>query len=124
MVAAASQRFPGVEFRNVDLMDRSGQSGLAADWVFASGIFTFRRVRPQHYLETMVARMFSLARKGLAFNSLSAWASRRQDGEFMADPMQVLEFCRTLTPRVALRHDYHPGDFTIYMLADDQRARP
>jgi RimJ/RimL family protein N-acetyltransferase/SAM-dependent methyltransferase len=124
MIAAASKRFPGVQFRNVDLMGERDPSDLAADWVFASGIFTFRRAEPQRYLEAMVARMFSLARKGLAFNSLSAWADRRQDGEFMADPMQVLAFCRMLTPRVALRHDYHPGDFTIYMLAGDQQACP
>jgi hypothetical protein len=51
----------------------------------------------------------------LAFNSLSNWANDQEANEFYADPVQVLNFCRELTPWVVLRHDYHPRDFTVYM---------
>ena len=41
-----------------------------------------------------------------------------KEGEFYTDPLQTLAFCRTLTPWVTLRHDYHSRDFTIYMRKD------
>ncbi len=63
----------------------------------------------------MIEAMFNIARNAVAFNSLSAWAADKEDGEFYADPHEVLQFCRTVTPWVVLRHDYHSRDFTIYM---------
>jgi SAM-dependent methyltransferase len=118
MVQTASRRFPGVSFREADLMGGDVDSELKRDWVFASGIFYLRRHEPFQYMKSAVRKMFGLANKGLAFNSLSSWSDRKGDGEFYADPLQVLMFCRGLKARVALRHDYHPGDFTIYMLKE------
>jgi len=59
--------------------------------------------------------MYALATTAVAFNSLSAWAPDQEAGEFYADPLQVVDLCRRLTPWVVLRHDYHPRDFTVYM---------
>jgi hypothetical protein len=56
-----------------------------------------------------------VCRKAVAFNSLSAWAPAREPGEFYADPVAILTLCRELTPRLALRHDYHPRDFSLFM---------
>ncbi|CDN13322.1 hypothetical protein RintRC_4207 [Richelia intracellularis] len=51
----------------------------------------------------------------MAFNSLSSWGTQKESGEFYADPLATVKFCRTLTPWVILRHDYMQHDFTIYM---------
>ena len=51
----------------------------------------------------------------VAFNSLSSWANDKEKGEFYADPLEVLKFCKTLSPWVVLRHDYHSRDFTIFI---------
>jgi len=59
--------------------------------------------------------MWSWTDQVLAFNSLSTWASRREVGEFQADPTEVLRWCGTLSTRLLLRHDYHDGDFTVQM---------
>jgi hypothetical protein len=56
----------------------------------------------------------------VAFNSLSAWATDQEAGEFYADPLRVVDFCRRITPRVVLRHDYHPRDFTVYLYKTDK----
>jgi hypothetical protein len=85
------------------------------DFVIASGIFYLQQTEPQKYLEHTVEKLFIKSRFGLAFNSLSRWSKQREEGEFYADPLETLSFCRTLTPYVSLRHDYHPGDFTIHM---------
>jgi len=122
MVRTARRRFSDAAFLDIDLMSDPTTLDLRRDWIFASGIFTFRRAEAVRYMESMIATMFGLARKGLAVNSLSAWADRPAGGEFRADPLHFLGFCRALTPFVVLRHDYHPGDFTLYLYNGVQRA--
>jgi SAM-dependent methyltransferase len=113
MVAAARERSPGADFRVGNVLT---EEWAPADYVLASGIFYLRQHEPGKFLQQIIARLFALCRRGVAFNSLSTWSPRRDAGEFYADPVRTVEFCRTLSPRVILRHDYHPGDFTVYLL--------
>jgi SAM-dependent methyltransferase len=114
MVDKARQRFPEMQFRVCDVLDGS-QRVAAHDYVLSSGIFTHCGRSAVEFLEAMVRRMFDLSKRALAFNCLSGWAEKKERGEFHADPLNVVSFCRTLTPRVVLRHDYHPRDFTVYL---------
>jgi SAM-dependent methyltransferase len=109
MIEAARRRQTGTRFERASIEDMSSGSD---DYVLASGVFTFA---DEAALRRDVAAMFRVCRIAVAFNSLSAWADRAKPGEFHADPAATLEFCRSLTPWVVLRHDYHPGDFTIYL---------
>ena len=77
-----------------------------------SGIFTFAN---QSIFEKILTNSFQVSQKGVAFNALSTCAPKQEEGEFYADPLKTLEFCSKLTPKVSLRHDYLPHDFTIYM---------
>ena len=113
MIGVARQRHPDFRFEQIDLATDSIDA--KADYVFSSGLFTFA---DDDRLRDTVKIMFTAANTGLAFNSLSAWAVDKEDGEFHADPLDTLAFCRTLTPRVVLRHDYHPRDFTVYLYKD------
>jgi len=113
LVDAARTRFPEAEFRVADVFT---DDGAEFDFVIASGIFYLRQHEPERFLEQAVARMFARCRRGVAFNSLSTWSARQDAGEFYADPLRTVDYCRTLTPRVVLRHDYHPGDFTVHLL--------
>jgi ubiquinone/menaquinone biosynthesis C-methylase UbiE len=114
MIDAARRRFPKIRLEVRDLMATADTSSRF-DYVVASGIFYLRRIEPQAYLETMVRQMFGLCRRGVAFNTLSAAASRQQSGEFYAQPGETLTRCLKITPRVVLRHDYLPHDFTVYL---------
>jgi SAM-dependent methyltransferase len=119
MVDQARKRFPKARFCDWDLLDDS-RPLKAHDYVVSSGIFAHRRTSPFEFLKAMVRRMFELSRRGVAFNSLSTWATEKVGTEFHADPLKVLAFCRALSPRVALRHDYHPRDFTVYVYKGDK----
>jgi len=66
-------------------------------------------------MKTLIARLYELAAKAVAFTSLSTWSDTLTPGEFHADPAQTLAFCRTLTPRVLVRHDYLPHDFAVFL---------
>jgi SAM-dependent methyltransferase len=114
MVERGRKRFPRVRFDICDLLDPTCR--LAPhDYVLSSGIFTHSGASAFEFLRAMVHRMFDLSKQAVAFNCLSGWAKEREPGEFHADPLEVVSFCRTLTPWVVLRHDYHPRDFTVYL---------
>ena len=85
------------------------------DVVCANGIFYLLGKDARSLMKRAIRRMFGMCTRALAFNSLSHWAPDRVGREFYADPLETLDFCRTLTPWVVLRQDYHPRDFTIYM---------
>ena len=113
MIDTAHTRFPSAEFAVGDLLHAAPAAEY--DYVFASGIFAYRKIEPDAYLHEMVGAMYRRCRRAVAFNSLSDWAPEPEADEFYADPLTTLAFCRTLSPRVALRHDYHPHDFTVYI---------
>jgi SAM-dependent methyltransferase len=114
MIQSARRRFPEHRFETRDLLMEQEPTELF-DYVLASGIFYLRQYEPMRYLESMARRMFAACRKGVAFNTLSIMASQRAPGEFYADPADVLKMCLEITPSVAVRHDYLPHDFTVYL---------
>lgn len=110
----AALRFPDARIICADFQSFAAPPE-SFDFVFASGIFAHRHSGPERYLEASVEKMFGLCCRGVAFNSLSGWALERSSGEFHADPVAVLGFCRRLTCRLGFRHDYHPHDFTVFL---------
>jgi SAM-dependent methyltransferase len=115
LVAVARQRHPGRRFVHGSITDPAVLAGDMFDFVVASGIFATYHQHAQSWMERAVTRMWSLARHGVAFNSLSSWSPTRDPGEYYANPETVLSFCRSLTTRIAMRHDYHPRDFTVFL---------
>ena len=86
------------------------------DYVFASGIFSTYTSDPMEWMQSCIKRMWQWSRRGVAFNSLSAWALEPDPQEFYADPIAVLGGCKPLTSWISMRHDYHSRDFSVYLL--------
>lgn len=114
MVEAASRRYPGISFQKCDIFDLPIDRKF--DYIVASGIFVYREQDPERYMFETIETMWKLAKKGVAFNSLSCWSENKEENEYYADPLNILSFCKKFTRYIVLRHDYHPGDFTVYML--------
>lgn len=114
MTAKASERFPDVAI-STNTIFTLDTSCCSYDYIFASGIFVFREIDPEKYLFSTIEKMFEICKKGIAFNCLSSWLPNKDIGEFRADPTRVVEYCKSLSPWVVMRHDYHPSDFTIYL---------
>jgi SAM-dependent methyltransferase len=119
MVSEAERSHPNLDLRVANISKASFDR--AFDVVTANGIFYLLGSQAWPMMQQMIQRMYALATSAVAFNSLSAWAKDQEAGEFYADPLQTLDFCRQLTPWVALRHDYHPRDFTVYLYKTDRR---
>ena len=120
VIEEARRRHPTLALRVLDILE--DDPGGSYDFVIANGVFYLLGDDAGARMRAMVARMFALSRRAVAFTTLSTWAGRRAPGEFQADPLETLAFCRTLTARVALRHDYLPHDFAVF-LHHDRQAR-
>lgn len=114
MVKSAQSRFPNVKISNNTIFDLDS-SFQPFDYLVASGIFVFRQENPRDYMFSTIKAMYKICTKGISFNSLSAWARNKSPNEFYADPASLIDFCKIITPKVVLRHDYHPADFTVYL---------
>jgi SAM-dependent methyltransferase len=114
LIAQARRRFPSADFRICDILDFNGIPGNY-DYAFASGIFYRRKADPYGFMAEILKKMFHYSRRGVAFNTLSTWASHHEKTEFYADPLRTIQLVQQLTRSIVLRHDYHPGDFTIYL---------
>jgi len=114
MVAAAARLHPDGDFREGTAVECARD--FAPDLVVASGLFTFAG---EEQLKATVRELFAATQRVVAFNTLSAWSPWTEAGEYHADPMEVLRFCRELTSRVVFRHDYMPHDFTVYLYRED-----
>jgi len=114
MTETAARRHPAWDFRFETNINNA--EDFSPDIVVASGLFTFA---DEDMLKDVVQKLFAVTRNAVAFNSLSLWGGGMEPNEYNADPVRVLEFCRSLTERVVLRHDYLPHDFTIYLYKND-----
>jgi SAM-dependent methyltransferase len=88
------------------------------DVVFCSGVLN---AKGDNWLETrkqMVKRLFELGNEAIAFNMAGGFdpaASSDASTVAYADAMEILDYCRTLTPKLTFRNHYHRRDFTIVM---------
>lgn len=85
------------------------------DFVVASGLFGCSAPGAPQDIGPALERMYGWCTTGLAVNFLSAKTLRREAGNRYVDPSEILELALRLSPRVRVRHDYLPNDFTLYL---------
>ena len=115
MIAHARATHPDLDLRVGNILDEDATCCPSHDIVSANGIFYLLGTEAHALMRQLVARMFARCREAVIFNSLSTWADFREPGEFYADPLNTVEWCRKLTPWVTLHHDYLPHDFTVVL---------
>lgn len=120
MIARARMLHPDLDLRQASVLDLPAEAG--ADVVFANGIFYLLGDGAPELMQRIITKMFTLARHAVAFNALSTWAPDPEASEFYADPLETVQFCRTLSPWVTLRQDYHHRDFTVYLYREQRQS--
>ena len=113
MIEKAKLLHPNLDLRVGNIMDEAAREEF--DIVSANGIFYLLGEDASRIMHRIIVRMYEKARLAVAFNSLSVWAPAKELNEYYANPQETVEFCRSITPWVVMRHDYLPHDFTIYM---------
>lgn len=115
MIAAAKTRLPKDNFICTDLL--TDKFSDKYDYVFCAATLEHK---PKYsssdiYLKKMVEKMFSLAKKALAFDVFSVKCDYTDEDKLYADPLYLLNFCYTLTKRLVLRNDCRPYELMMYL---------
>jgi len=120
MIQKAKQRLPQAQLYVADILEDITPDWMRADYLLASGVFnakmSINRGVWQQFVEAMFLRMFSLARKGIAFNLITSYVDYENSNLFYLSPAETLDFCiRNLGRRVVIRHDYPLWEYTVYV---------
>lgn len=109
----ARKKYPECEFLIKDILQEKFERKF--DYVFSSGIFNAKISDNYYFLEKMVEKMWSLAKKGISFNMMSDYVDYFDKTLFYYSPEKIFSFCRNLTRKIVIRHDYPLYEFTVYL---------
>lgn len=117
LITIAKEKYPNARFEVKDiLIDATKQK---FDYVFSSGVFNFKLLDNKTFIENMLEKMFEICNKGFATDFMSNYVDFKNEDAYYAKPEEIFSFCKTLSKRVALRHDYMPFEFCIYTYKND-----
>ena len=113
----ANQRhFPEARFENVDIF-RDSLNRFKTDVVFMSQVFNnkYKDMDNQKIAKEAMRRFFGLANDGVAIDFMTSYVDYTEDELYYFNPEIMFAFAKTLTRTVALRHDYLPFEFTLFL---------
>ncbi|MDI6731835.1 MAG: class I SAM-dependent methyltransferase [Candidatus Margulisbacteria bacterium] len=124
LIEAARKKYRDGKFEVKDIIE--DRYLPTYDYIFCCGIFNIRTADSLSHMEwvkSLLLRMYDLVNYGVAVNFLSEGRLPMADYEepaaqqyYLFKPEEIISFCRFICPRYILRHDYHAGDFTLYLL--------
>jgi trans-aconitate methyltransferase len=116
-VEIAKKINPDGFFQVIDLQKKKMSQKF--DWVVATGITNHAVSYP--HLKNMLKEMFCIAKKGVVMDFISTYVDYKEKDIFYSSPEKVFKFAKTLTQRIALRHDYMPYEFCLYLYKNDKK---
>ena len=118
LLREAERKHPEAAFIEMDILD--APEGFEFDYVVSSQAFNNRLEYSDNWevVKKALEKCFRIAEKGVAFDMMSAYVDFREDRLYYFDPEKVFRFCKTLTKRVMLRHDYPLFEFCVYLFPD------
>jgi len=125
IIEFAKNKFPKIDLQVVDLINDKFDKKF--DYVMSSGIFNIRMADIELHKESvrkMISRMFNICNHGASINFLAKSSIYLIPEGEKAESEKYVYFCeeevlswaRSISERYTLRRDYHPGDFTVYVL--------
>lgn len=120
-VEMARQRHPGVEVRQADISELA-ELPDKFDYVLASGIFEFQMQQQDtaQHVATVLGNMFRAAGKMACADFMTSYVDFQHPGAWHCDPAWAFAQGMRLSRRVALRHDYLPFEFALFIHVDDR----
>jgi ubiquinone/menaquinone biosynthesis C-methylase UbiE len=117
-ISEAKSRHPDEKFVEMDIMELPDSTEF--DYVVSSQAFNNKYGTSDNWevMKKVLAKCFKVAKKGVAIDMMSSYVDFREDHLYYFDPAIVFAYCKTLTKRVMLRHDYPLFEFCVYLFPD------
>lgn len=118
LIKIAKEIYPDALFEVKDIEKEEINDNF--DWIFASGVFEFKLSDDKLFVQSMLRKIFEICNKGVAVDFISDYVDFKNEEANYASPGEIFSFCKTLSRRVTLRHDYMPFEFCVYIYKDDK----
>jgi trans-aconitate methyltransferase len=118
LIETAKKVYQKARFVVLDLEEEDIEGSF--DWVFESGIFNFKLSDNNSFIQNVLKKMFKICNKEIAVDFMSDYLDFKNEDAYYASPEEIFRFCKTLSRRVTLRHDYMPFEFCVYIYKDDR----
>jgi len=112
-IEIARKRHPDKIFKVKDILKENLRNKF--DYVISSGICNLRISDNTNFLKKILVKSFELSKLGVAANMISNYVDYEDEDLYYYRSDEIFTFSKNLTKRVALRHDYMPFEFTIYL---------
>jgi SAM-dependent methyltransferase len=111
-IEIAKERYAGHEFRTVDPFIHD--IGGTFDVVVLCGALNTNEPNWMENRQRKIRRLFEFANEAVVFNMAGSSVDLPAGKTVAYAKIQdIVEFCYTLTPKIGLRSQYHPKDFTV-----------
>lgn len=121
LIAIARTIYPGIHVMVKDFHEAVLDTQF--DWVVSSGVFNDYASENIPFVQEMVKKMFVMCTKGVAVDFMSNYAGLKGKNTCYTVPEELFAFCKTLSKRIVLRHDYMPFEFCVYIYKNDRINR-
>ena len=74
----------------------------------------------ENFMKNMMKKMHYICKKGVATDFMSDYVDFKDENLYYTHPEDIFKFCKDLSKRVVLRHDYLPFEFCIYVYKNDK----
>jgi SAM-dependent methyltransferase len=121
MIGHAQRSLPKARFICADALQ--WEPAQPFDYVVCSGILTQKLEASikamDRYAQLLIKRMFSFARRGIAFNVMTTRVNFMVNNLYYRNPTELLAWCMTeVSDRIRLDHSYPLYEYTIYLYHD------
>ena len=109
-------RFPEARFDNVDIL-LDPLDAYKPDIVFMSQVFNnkYQNADNEEIAKQAICRFFGISKIGIAIDFMTSYVDYNEAELHYFSPEMMFAFAKTLTRTVALRHDYLPFEFTLFL---------
>jgi SAM-dependent methyltransferase len=118
-ISLCMEKYPGISFRQQDILADPSDIG-SADYVVLNGVLTERRDLTKDgmhaFMERLLETIWPFARRGLAYNVMSAQVDWERDDLFHVPFDTMADFVSSrLSRHFRIRQDYGLYDYTTYV---------
>ena len=118
LLEVASKLHPDGTFINKDIQ-KDGVGNLY-DYIVCSQTFNNKLSNEDNFklIKNVIELCFHSCKEGMAIDMLSSYVDFKENHLYYYVPEKVFSFCKKLTKRINLRHDYPCYEFCIYLYKD------
>jgi SAM-dependent methyltransferase len=118
LVAIANKNYPEAKFEVRDIQQEDISESF--DYVVSSQTFNFKLSNEENLdlVKTCLIKSLKASKKGICFDFLSKYVDFEENHLFYYQPEELFTFAKSLSKKVALKHDTELYEFAIFIYQD------